>query len=76
MQRGVYPDFIDGKIDQRIPHTSKEYGAFFEEEQLLAIDFADLIDIIKRKVCFYTTLGLLRLIDKFVRCICIIQTLR
>ena len=50
MESGLYPDDIEGNIDQRLPYLSSELHILYEESKALGRDLADLIDLIENRV--------------------------
>lgn len=53
MERGLYPDDIEGNTNQRLPHLSTELRVLYEESTALGRDFADMIDVIDDRVFLY-----------------------
>ena len=50
MESGLYPDDIEGNIDQRLPYLSSELHILYEESKALGRDLADVIDLIENRV--------------------------
>ena len=50
MESGLYPDDIEGNIDQKLPYLSSELCILYEESKALGRDLADVIDLIENRV--------------------------